>query len=158
MAAINADPAVMRHLRAPASRAESDAWVARLQSHLDTHGWGVWAVAHHDGAVIGAVGLMHIAWQAPFTPAVEIAWRTAAAHQGRGFATEAARLALDAGFGPIGLQEVVALTVTANTASRGLMAKLGFRPDGGFDHPQLPAGHALRPHLLHRLNRAAWAC
>jgi RimJ/RimL family protein N-acetyltransferase len=36
------------------------------------------------------------------------------------------------------------------------MEKLGMRPDGGFAHPRLPEGHALRRHLLYRLARADW--
>lgn len=157
LAAINADPAVMRHFPALMDRAESDAWAARQQSHFDAHGWGFWAVEHRaTAALIGAVGLMHIPWEASFTPAVEIGWRIATAHQRQGFAEEAARLALAAGFGPIALAEIVAFTVPANAPSRALMAKLGFTEDGGFEHPRLPPGHPLRPHLLYRLPRAAW--
>jgi len=157
LAAINADPAVMRYFHSVMDRAESDAWGARQQSHIDEYGWGFWAVEHRaTAALIGAVGLMHIPWEAPFTPAVEIGWRIATAHQRQGFAEEAARLALEAGFGPIGLEEIVAFTVPANAPSRALMTKLGMAADGGFEHPRLPPGHPFRPHLLYRLPRAAW--
>lgn len=158
LAAINADPAAMRHFAAPMSRAESDAWAGRLRANLDAHGWGFWAVERlAEPGCIGAVGLLHIPWEAAFTPAVEIGWRIAPACQGRGFAEEAARLSLAAGFGPIGLTEVVAFTVPANGASRRLMDKLGMAAAGIFQHPRLPEGHPLRPHLLYRLTRNAWA-
>ena len=157
LAALNADPAAMRHFAAPMTRAESDAWAGRLQAHIDAHGWGFWCVERRAApGCIGAVGLMHIPWQAEFTPAVEIGWRIARAQQRRGFAEEAARLALAAGFGPIGLAEVVAFTVPANEPSWRLMQRLGMRPDGGFAHPRLPQGHPLRPHLLYSLTRPAW--
>jgi len=158
LAALNADPAAMRHFASPMSRAESDAWAARLQAHIDTHGWGFWAVERRAApGCIGAVGLMHIPWQVPwqaaFTPAIEIGWRIAPAAQRQGFAEEAARVALAAGFGPLGLDEILAFTVPANEPSWRLMAKLGMAPAGRFDHPRLPEGHPLRPHLLYRLRR-----
>jgi ribosomal-protein-alanine N-acetyltransferase len=157
LAALNADPVAMRHFAAPMTRAGSDAWAARLQAHIAAHGWGFWAVEQRDHpGCIGAVGLMHIPWEAAFTPAVEIGWRIAPAHQRQGLAEEAARLALAAGFGPIGLSEIVAFTVPANAPSRGLMEKLGMAPAGEFAHPRLPVGHPLRRHCLYRLTRADW--
>jgi ribosomal-protein-alanine N-acetyltransferase len=157
LAAINADPVAMRHFAAPMSRAESDAWAARLQAHIEAHGWGFWAVERRAApGCIGAVGLMHIPWEAEFTPAVEIGWRIAPGLQRQGLAEEAARLALAAGFGPAGLPEIVAFTVPANEASWRLMEKLGMAPAGRFEHPRLPQGHPLRQHLLYRITRADW--
>jgi RimJ/RimL family protein N-acetyltransferase len=158
LAAMNADPAVMRHFPAPLSRAESDAWGARLQAHIDAHGWGFWAVElRARPGCVGAVGLMHIPWPIPweatFTPTVEIGWRIASGLQRQGLAEEAARLALAAGFGPIGLEAIVAFTVLANEPSWRLMEKLGMSRIGVFEHPRLPQGHPLRPHLLYRLQR-----
>ena len=42
-AALNADPAVMAHFPAVLTRAESDASAARIRSHFDEHGYGLWA-------------------------------------------------------------------------------------------------------------------
>lgn len=158
LAALNADPVAMRHFAAPLSQAESDAWGARLQAHIATHGWGFWAVERRGApGCIGAVGLMHIPWPVPglepVGPAVEIGWRIAPGHQRQGLAEEAARLALAAGFGPIGLAEILAFTVPANLPSWRLMEKLGMHRIGSFEHPRLPEGHPLRPHLLYRLRR-----
>ena len=105
---------------------------------------------------IGFCGLSRVPFAARFTPAVEIGWRLFPAFWGRGLAREAAVLALDAAFGPLALDEVVAFTVPANAPSWRLMHRLGMRPDGGFEHPRLPEGHRLRPHLLYRLLREAW--
>lgn len=162
LAAMQADPAVMRHFPAPLSRAESDAWAARLTAHMDRHGWGFWAVERRaTPGLVGVVGLLHLAWEPPWefghTPVVEIGWRIAAGFQRQGYAEEAARLALAAGFGPIGLEEVVAFTVPPNAPSWLLMAKLGMRPAGTFEHPRLPEGHPLRTHLLYRITRPDWA-
>lgn len=150
--ALNGDADSMRHFPSALSRAESDAWAARLQAHFDAHGWGFWVVEEAGGApFIGVVGLLNIPWEARFTPAVEIGWRIAAAHRRRGFAEEAARAALDFGFATLGLAEVVAFTIPANEPSRRLMERLGMTADGGFDHPRLAEGHPMRRHLLYRL-------
>jgi len=154
--AINGDPDSMRYFPAAMTRTESDAWAERLQTHFEAHGWGFWAVEERNGApFLGVVGLMHIPWEAPFTPAVEIGWRISPGFRGRGFATEAARLALDFGFGEAGLREIVAFTVPGNVASWRLMERLGMRRDATFDHPRLPEGHALRRHLLYRISAPA---
>lgn len=153
---MNADPAVMRHFPAVLSRADSDAMVTRIQAHHAAHGWGFWCAEEIGGApCIGMVGLSTVPWDAPFTPAVEIGWRIARPFQRRGFAEEAARLALGHGFGALGLAEIVAFTIPANEPSWRLMEKLGMRADGLFDHPRLPEGHPMRPHRLYRLRRPA---
>lgn len=151
-AAMNADPEVMRHFAAPLSRAESDAFLHALMAHQAAHGFCFWCVERRavPGA-IGMCGLMRVPWQARFTPAVEIGWRIAVAHWRQGHAEEAARLALAAGFGPLGLAEIVAFTVPANEPSWRLMEKLGMRGDGDFEHPRLPEGHPLRRHRLYRV-------
>lgn len=150
--ALNGDEDSMRHFPSVMTRAESDAWVGRLRRHFDAHGWGFWAVVERGGApFVGVVGLMNIPWQARFTPAVEIGWRIAPAHRRSGFAEEAARMALDFGFASLALKEIVAFTISANVPSWRLMERLGMMPDGGFDHPRLPEGHPMRPHLLYRL-------
>lgn len=157
LAAINADPAAMRYFPAPMTRAESDAWGVRIAGHIAAHGWGFWCVERQGApGCIGAVGLMHIPWEAAFTPAVEIGWRIAPAWQRQGFAEEAARLALAAGFGPLGLDRIVAFTAPGNAPSWRLMEKLGMVRDGGFEHPRLDAGHPLRWQLLYRLRREDW--
>jgi len=156
-AALNADPGVMRYFAAPLNRAESDAFLDRLQARIAAEGWGFWCVERHaQPGCIGMVGLQPIPWDAPFTPAVEIGWRIATAAQRQGYAAEAARLALAAGFGPLGLAAILAFTVPANAPSWRLMEKLGMTPAGHFAHPRLPAGHPLNVHALYRLQRADW--
>ena len=86
---------------------------------------------------------------------VEIGWRFNVAHWRQGYALEAARAALDFAFEQLQLEEVVAFTVPANLPSQGLMQRLGMIRDeaGDFEHPRLPEGHALRPHVLYRIRR-----
>ena len=143
-----ADPLVMEYLP-PAD----DAWVARARAHWDEHGFGQWVVEIPGGApFIGVVGLGAISFEAPFTPAVDVAWRLARPYWGRGYAVEAAKTVLDYGFEQLGLSEIVALTVPANRRSRRVMERLGMTrsPQDDFDHPYLPQG-PLKRHVLYRL-------
>jgi RimJ/RimL family protein N-acetyltransferase len=152
-AQLNADPRVMRYLPAPLSRAESDALAARVRSHIDEHGWGLWAV--EVPAVTwfaGFVGLARPRFSAHFTPCIEVGWRLAAPFWGRGYATEGARAALAFGFDTLGLDEIVSFTTCDNLPSRRVMERIDMThdPRDDFDHPGLAPGHALRRHVLYR--------
>ena len=153
-AEMSADPVVMEYLLPLSERGLSaDTWVARKRAHWEEHGFGQWVVElPGEASFIGVVGLETVSYDAHFTPAVEVAWRLVRAYWGRGYATEAAKAALDYGFGEVGLGEIVALTVPANQRSRRVMERLGMArsPQDDFDHPRLPEG-PLRRHVLYRL-------
>jgi RimJ/RimL family protein N-acetyltransferase len=153
---MNADPRVTEYLRVTSSREESDALVAGIEAHFDRHGFGLWAVEIAGVAPFaGFAGLSVPRIEAHFTPCVEIGWRLAAEHWGRGYATEAARAVLAFGFQSLALEEIVSFTVPANLRSRRVMQKIGMvhNPDDDFDHPSLPEGHPLRRHVLYRIAR-----
>jgi ribosomal-protein-alanine N-acetyltransferase len=156
-AALNADPVVMEHFAKPLDRAESDAFIARIQAHFAQHGFGFWAVeAPGIAPLIGLAGLARPVFEAPFTPCVEIGWRLAREHWGKGYATEAAHAAIRFGFEQLGLGEIVAFTVPGNLRSRAVMERIGMTrsAEDDFDHPSLPEGHRLRRHVLYRIRRA----
>ena len=160
-AAINADPEVMRHFPGPLDRAASDAFIDRRLAQRAEDGIAYAAVElRADGALLGFAGLarMRMPEVAHLDGGVEIGWRLGRAHWGRGYATEAARGWLAHGFGPLALDEIVAFTVPANHRSQAVMRRLGMEEDpaGGFEHPALPAGSPLRPHLLFRIGRDRW--
>ena len=92
-------------------------------------------------------------FEAHFTPCVEIGGRIAADYWNRGYASEAARAALRAGFEVFQLEEIVSFTVPANVQSRRVMEKIGMRHDEAddFDHPSFPDGHPLKRHVLYRI-------
>jgi RimJ/RimL family protein N-acetyltransferase len=154
-AAMNADARVMEFFRGCLTRAESDAMVDHIERHFSDHGFGLWAIEVPGvSAFVGFAGLEIPAFNAHFTPCVEIGWRLAFEHWGRGYATEAARLALDHGFATLALSEIVSFTSTTNRRSRAVMERLGMHhnPADDFDYPRLPKGHPLRSHVLYRLD------
>ena len=78
---------------------------------------------------------------------------------GHGYATEAGRAALRFGFEERDLAEILSWTARLNTPSIAVMERLGMRRDPleDFDHPRVPDGDPLRPHVLYRIGREAWA-
>ncbi|MGH7061707.1 MAG: GNAT family N-acetyltransferase [Stellaceae bacterium] len=148
-AELSADPAVMEFL------IPCPGWGERQRDHWRQHGFGQWVVElPGEASFIGAVGLSRIGYQAHFAPAVEIAWRLARAYWGKGYASEAARAALDFGFGELALAEIVAITNPANLRSRRVMERLAMTrsPQDDFDHPNVPDG-PLKRCVLYRLRR-----
>ncbi|QNN55104.1 GNAT family N-acetyltransferase [Nocardioides mesophilus] len=154
-AALNADPEVMEHFPAPLTRAESDAWVDRIERHFDRHGFGWWALEAEEG-FIGFTGLavprFHAGWMdGREQPVVEVGWRLRRSAWGRGYATEAARECLRHAFEDLGREEVVSFTVVGNTRSRAVMERLGMRPLALYDHPV--EGRAALPSVCYLLTR-----
>lgn len=157
-AALNGDPEVMRFFPSAADRDRSDAMALRLGAQVDERGWGLWAVEVVRGApFIGFIGLQPIPFEAHFTPAIEVGWRLAREHWGRGYAPEGARAAVEFGFGNLQLDEIVSMTIAANLPSQRVMQKLGMTrdPADDFDHPKLPDWEHRR-HILYRLRSAEW--
>jgi ribosomal-protein-alanine N-acetyltransferase len=153
--ALNADLRVMEFFPALLTATETDQAIVRVEKHFEQHGFGLYAAeVRETGAFIGYVGLSIPGFDAPFMPAVEIGWRLAFQSWGRGFATEGARAVVGHAFNTLRLPSVVSFTVPANLRSRRVMEKLGMTRDANedFDHPNLPAGHPLRRHVLYRLN------
>jgi len=158
-AQMNADPRVMRYFPRLYTSEESNEMVDRIALNFEKNGFGLWAVEVTCGApFIGFVGLAVPAFEAHFTPCVEIGWRLACDHWNQGFATEAARAALEFGFTQLGLSEIVSMTAPVNRPSRNVMEKLGMQhnPADDFDNPRVEEGSPLRRHVLYRLSREDW--
>ncbi|MBS0626364.1 MAG: GNAT family N-acetyltransferase [Verrucomicrobia bacterium] len=148
-----ADPRVMEFFPALKSREECASGIKSVMEDFEQYGWGLWAAAlAKSGEFIGFIGILHVPFEAPFTPAVEIGWRLAYDHWGKGYATEGALASLKYGFEVVGLEEIVSFTPTQNLRSRAVMEKIGMKRDleGDFDHPRVPDGSPLKRHVLYR--------
>jgi ribosomal-protein-alanine N-acetyltransferase len=161
--AMNADPEVRRWFTAVLTPEQAYAEASRIRAAIAERGWGPWALELPGSGLpcerfAGFVGLLVHGLPLPFMPAVEIGWRLDRRAWGQGYATEAARAALDFAFETLGLPDVVSITVPGNAASRAVMRRLGLEHDAAadFDHPRIPKGHALERHVLYRIDRAGW--
>lgn len=155
-----ADPRVMAFYPRPLTRTESDAMAEKIQDLIDERGWGFWALRRRDRLdFIGFTGLHIPTDDLPFAPCVEIGWRLAYAHWGKGYATEAAIAALGFGFEQLGLDEVVSFASLANARSRAVMERLGMQDvHQDFQHPQIPEESSLKRHCLYKMTRDQWKC
>jgi RimJ/RimL family protein N-acetyltransferase len=156
-AVLNSDQTAMRFMPSVMTADETRAMVERIRAHFDAHGFGPWAVEVPGVApFIGFVGLQRPAFEAHFTPSVEIGWRLLPAYWGKGYASEAAAAALRFGFEDLNLDQIVSLTVLANKPSWSVMERIGMTrdPADDFDHPRLAEGHPLRRHILYRKRRS----
>ena len=155
-AVINADPRVGEWLGGVQDRAGSDALVDRAVAHQAEFGFSFWALeVKASGMLAGLTGLAVLEPDLPPAPAVEVGWRLSPPVWGQGYATEAARAALDWGFAHHDWPEIIAITATTNRASQAVMRRIGMTPDPArdFDHPKLAADHPLRRHVLFAIAR-----
>jgi RimJ/RimL family protein N-acetyltransferase len=151
---LSSDPRVMTSLGGTLSSLQSAAWLERQLAHFRDHGYGRYVVSR-ETEVVGMVGLSRTDFEHGLVPGVEIAWRLSFEHWGHGYATEAARAAIEEGFSKFALPEVIAVTSIDHHRSRAVMERLKMThsPKDTFDHPLLAEGHPLRCHVVYRLPR-----
>lgn len=92
-----------------------------------------WAIETRDGDFLGYAGVMPPRDDHPLYPHCEVGWRLKRDAWGHGYATEAARAALDDVFTCIGLTEVVSFTAADNLRSQAVMARLNLTRDPSRD-------------------------
>ena len=160
---INSDPVVMEFFPFLRTRAQSDELFERLRDIIAQTGLGFFALADRmTDEAIGFCGLSRLTDRLePFVPAgaVEISWRLARRHWGKGYVTEAAERLLEFGFEDKGLEEIVSFAVAGNTRSTAVMKRIGMvaAPDRDFNMPGIEDERAeLRRHVLYTLDRATW--
>ncbi len=106
-----------------------EAWrqMAFILGHWELRGYGYYAVEEKDtGNLVGRVGFTDQAgW-----PGFELGWTIAPEYQGRGIATEAARILLHYAFAELERPHVISLIHPDNTPSRRVAEKLGEKVEG----------------------------
>ena len=134
MLAVFGDPEVRKYLPPfPDPTIESmEKSVGRRMAMEHDHGHGLWAVERKDtGELIGDCGLMLVEGTGP---EVEIAYHYKRSAWNQGYGTEAAVACLTHGFGPIGLERVIAICFPENVGSWRVMEKAGMRYEGTADY------------------------
>ncbi len=151
-------PAVMRWLGGLRTDAEYAMTFDRLDSYQREFGHTFWVVERKaDEALLGFCGLKRVnAPGAPNPGDFEVGWRLREDAWGQGFAKEAAIASLDLAFGKFAAPHVVALTVSGNASSQGLMRRLGMtrRPDLDFEDERY--GPDLNPTIVHLILASEW--
>ena len=119
--------------RAIESRAEAAEALARWTAFADAHAdrYGCWAIEARDtGLVAGSVLFKPLPNSDGSAPSdIEVGWHLHPDSWGRGYATEAARGAIERGFAT-GLSEVFAVVLPGNDPSMAVCRRLGMAPLG----------------------------
>jgi RimJ/RimL family protein N-acetyltransferase len=132
-ASLHADPAVMHDYGGPLSRRDSDDKFDRYMASYQKHGFCRWAVETLEGVFLGYAGVMPSRPNHPLGSHVEIGWRFLRRVWDYGYATEAARAALNDAFTRVGLAEVIAYTAQDNVRSQAVMDRLQMRREPSRD-------------------------
>lgn len=121
-------PAVMRWLGGVCDADKRTGAQDRLLGYQRDHGHTFWVLERKaDGEILGFCGLKRCNQAGGPLGMMEVGWRLRKDAWGQGYAREAATASLDLAFEHFGADEVVALTVARNTASWGLMKRLGMQ-------------------------------
>jgi len=124
-------------LRGGMSAEQTTGFLVRTIERYETDGFGIEAVIdRQSGAMIGWAGLAVPHFLPEVLPAVEVGWRLARRHWGRGLATEAGEAAVRWGFTAGGLERIVSIYEPENVASGKVMEHLGFTPCLTTRHPE----------------------
>ena len=136
----------MRYFPAALDRGESDQLVDRIAQPFDRQVFGLWALeVIESGEFVGFTGLNPMPDGVPGAGDQEVGWRLGRQAWHKGYATEAARAALDVGLSRPGLPVIWSMTAVLNAPSQAVMRRLGMVRYRLFDHPRIEMGHGLRP-------------
>lgn len=129
LAAMYADPETMQYLGTGGTASRQETWraIASMLGHWLLRGYGMWAVEERaSGSLVGRVGFIDPeGW-----PGFELGWMIDRSHWGRGYAPEAAAVALRYARDVLRKERVISLIRPANTASIRVAEKIGQRHDG----------------------------
>lgn len=150
--ALNLDPEVVRYTGDgpfESVAATRDFFAARVAEYARL-GMGRWLVElRATGEPLGWCGLKRLPPSDPRAGEVDLAYRFFRRHWGHGYATEASRVCLDYGFGPLGLPKILIRARAENTASLNVARKLGARqvPEPQVFNGETYIGFVLTPEL-----------
>ncbi|MER6404618.1 GNAT family N-acetyltransferase [Streptomyces viridosporus] len=129
------DPEVMEfHGGTSAELSVYEELTARQRRHDAEFGFCLWTVLDASGEAVGFTGAQP--WEREWGPTgeIEIGWRLAREHWGKGYVTAAALQTLER-VRAAGTQSVVAMVDARNTRSTAVARRLGMRLAGTFTTP-----------------------
>ncbi|GAA4231702.1 GNAT family N-acetyltransferase [Actinomadura meridiana] len=123
-AAMMSDPDVTSGLADGAITNEIDAWrsLATFIGHREIRGYSHWALIEKTtGSFVGRAG----PWRPHGFPGLGLGWCLSRHHWGKGYASEAARAALNYCFTDLAADEVISLILPRNTRSIAVAERIG---------------------------------
>jgi RimJ/RimL family protein N-acetyltransferase len=132
--AMLSDPGTARYIAAD-GKAVTDAltgWrnAAVMSGHWVLHGFGMFVVEEKQtGKFVGRVG----PWFPPRWPGFEVGWGIAREFRGKGYATEAARAAIDWSLATFDIDQILHCIDCENIASQGVASRLGAEKQDAID-------------------------
>ena len=124
------------------SEEETRDYLAKNLQHWDRYGYGLWILrSRDDETLVGRSAIRHI--DLGGQDEIEIAYVLLPQYWGCGLATEVAREMLDLAFSRLGINDLVAVTLPENRASRRVMEKAGGVYECDIDHAE-------QTHVLYR--------
>ncbi len=159
---INSDDAVMEFFPFRRNREQSDALMDSIRGKIQNRNYGLFAAElKTSGETIGFIGIQDNEETPHYKPkTIDIGWRLAKRHWGKGLASEGARAALAFGFKTQAIDEITAMAVATNRRSIAVMERIGMRELHGFSflHKRVPDSHRhLQLHVLYHITRTQWA-
>jgi RimJ/RimL family protein N-acetyltransferase len=124
------DPEVMTYYDHPKTRDECCAWVDWNRRNYARDGYGLWIIETYDGEFVGECGLT---WQPVDGESLELGYHVLPIHQGRGYASEAARASVDLAR-QHGEEYVIAIIAPGNTPSIRVAEKAGLTYDKNVEY------------------------
>ena len=152
-------PEVMEHLGGVQLPDEWRKAYQRVRGFSRDFGHTFWIVEDRTSReILGFCGIKRV--NAPgadgLTGKPEIGWRLRPEAWGKGIAKEAAIASLDLAFGRFGAPHVIALTVPGNSASWGLMKRLGMTRREDLDFVDERFGPDLNPSIVYWMEATDW--
>lgn len=152
---INSDEKVMEFFPDVSTKEQTTKFVERMQNQYKEKGFCYFAVEKlEDKEFIGFIGLSEPAYQAAFTPCVDIGWRIKHSEWNKGYATEGAKRCLDFAFSNLNLKTIYSIAPKVNVKSEHIMTKIGMQKRYEFEHPLLTAHPRLKTCVLYKIESA----
>lgn len=147
MQALNSDPDVVRYVDSDGNETvEQLKEFIRGYTQYEEYKMGRLSMFLKDtGEYIGWSGLKY----RPESDTVDVGYRLMKKHWGKGYATESARASLDYGFKTLGLEKIIAMAMTENTASINIFKKMGMR----YTHNDICDGHNA---VVYEITKEEW--
>ncbi|QKN82207.1 GNAT family N-acetyltransferase [Scandinavium goeteborgense] len=136
---MDSDPSVMRYITKGIVKTSEETWegIRRVQARWDKYQFSWWAIKEKSsGVIVGAACLQHLA-NVDGAP-LEIGWRLVPEHNGKGYATEAAKAIIYFAAERVGTTYLVAVADPENTPSHRVMQRLGMTYKAVEQHYDVP--------------------